>query len=205
MSRDLEEPDPDLEFVRALAGGDESALDGLMARYEEPIFHFVYRHVLNEADAHDLAQDVFVRLYFNVSKFKPDAKFSTWLYQIALNICRDHAKNKRTRQAAITDSLSEHFDDERPCRDLAVDGRTPIDEALAREKLVSLEAGISALPDDLREALILTSLEQHSHRECADLLKTTPKAIETRVYRARKFLSEWLGKAGFSILVLVLL
>src|SRR5260221_9952922 len=105
--QDLEEPDPDLELVRSLAGGDELALDALMARYEEPIFHFLYRHVLNEADAHDLAQEVFVRLYFNIGKFKPKAKFSTWLYQIALNLCRDHAKSKRTRQSAITDSLSE--------------------------------------------------------------------------------------------------
>ena len=196
------EPDPDLELVEALAGGDESALTGLMDRYEEPIFHFIYRHVFNDEDARDLAQEVFVRLFFNVGKFKPEARFSTWLYQIALNLCRDHVKSRRMRQATRTDSLSaREDDDEHPARDVAVENRTPSDEALAREKLGALDDGMAALPHDLRTALVLTTLEQRSHQECAMLLKTTPKAIETRVYRARRFLMEWMSKAGFVVLL----
>ena len=196
------EPDPDLELVQALAGGDEAALTGLMDRYEEPIFHFVHRHVLNNEDARELAQEVFVRLFFNAAKFKPEAKFSTWLYQIALNLCRDHVKSRRARQAAQTDSLTEREDDEEhPAGDVAVENRTPSDAAQAREKLAALDDGIAALPHDLRTALVLTTLEQRSHQECATLLKTTPKAIETRVYRARKFLMEWMSKAGFAVLL----
>ena len=200
--RGTAEPDPDLALVEALAGGDESALTGLMDRYEQPIFHFIYRHVPNDADARELAQEVFVRLFFNVGKFKPEARFSTWLYRIALNLCRDHVKSRRTRQAAQTDSLSaQEDDDEHPARAVAVESRTPSDAALAREKLAALDEGMAALPHDLRTALVLTTLEQRSHQECAALLKTTPKAIETRVYRARKFLLEWMGKAGFAVLL----
>ena len=192
------EPDPDLALVDALAGGDESALTGLMDRYEQPIFHFIYRHVPNADDARELAQEVFVRLFFNVGKFKPEARFSTWLYQIALNLCRDHVKSRRSRQAARTDSLSaREDDDEHPAEDVAVENRTPSDAAQAREKLAALDDGMAALPHDLRTALVLATLEQRSHQECAELLKTTPKAIETRVYRARKFLLEWMSKAGF--------
>ena len=196
------ELDPDLALVEALADGDESALTGLMDRYEQPIFHFIYRHVPNDADARELAQQVFVRLFFNVGKFKPEARFSTWLYQIALNLCRDHVKSRRTRQAAHTDSLSaREDDDEHPASDIAVENRTPSDEVQAREKLAALDEGMAALPHDLRTALVLTALEQRSHQECARLLKTTPKAIETRVYRARKFLLEWMSKAGFAVLL----
>lgn len=195
--------DPDLELVEALAGGDDSALDELMSRYEEPIFRFIYRHVFNEADARELAQEVFVRVYFNIRKFKPRAKFSTWLYQIALNLCRDHAKSRRTRQAARTDSLSAREDaEENRWRDVAVESRTPADEALAGEKLDALAAGTAALPHDLRTALVLTALEERSQQESAKLLQTTPKAVETRVYRARKFLLEWLAKAGFAVMFL---
>jgi RNA polymerase sigma-70 factor (ECF subfamily) len=198
--------DPDLGLLEALAGGDESALIGLMDRYQEPMFHFIFRHVLNDEDARELAQEVFVRLFFNVGKFKPEAKFSTWLYQIALNLCRDHAKSRRTRQAARTDSLSaREDDDEYLMRDLAVESRTPSDEALTHEKLAALDEGMAALPHDLRAALVLTVFEQRSHQECAALLKTTPKAIETRVYRARKFLVEWMSKAGFVVLLAGLL
>ena len=196
------EPHPDLALVKALAGGDESALTGLMDRYEGPIFRFIYRHVPNDADARELAQEVFVRLFFNVGKFKPEARFSTWLHQIALNLCRDHVKSRRARQAAQTDSISaQEDDDEHAARAVVVENRTPSDEALAREKLAALDEGMAALPHDLRTALVLTTLEQRSHQECAALLKTTPKAIETRVYRARKFLLEWMGKAGFAVLL----
>lgn len=200
------EPDPDLKLVEALAGGDESALTGLMDRYQEPIFHFIYRHVFNDEDARELAQEVFVRLFFNVRKFKPKARFSTWLYQIALNLCRDHVKSRRTRQAARTDSLSaREEDDEHLVRDVAVENRTPSDEALAREKLAALDDAMAALPHDLRTALVLTTLEQRSHQESAVLLKTTPKAIETRVYRARKLLMEWMNEAGFVVFLTSLL
>ena len=205
MSRTAE-PDPDLALVEALAGGDESALTGLMDRYEEPIFHFICRHVFNDEDARELAQEVFVRLFFNVRKFKPEARFSTWLYQVALNLCRDHVKSRRTRQAARTESLSvREDDDEYPANNVAAENRTSSDEAQAREKLASLDEGMAALPHDLRTALVLTALEQRSHQECAALLKTTPKAIETRVYRARKFLLEWMNKAGFAVLLASLL
>ncbi len=194
--------DPDLELVNALSGGDESALDKLMARYAEPIFRFIYRNISNEADARELVQEVFVRLYFNIKKFKPDAKFSTWLYQIALNLCRDRAKSRSARQAAITESLSAHENaDDQLIRESAIEKRTPYNEAITREKMSALEDGMGTLPSDLREALVLTVLEQRSHRECAEILKTTPKAIETRVYRARKHLHEWLAKAGFIFLV----
>ena len=198
-------PDPDLELVEALAGGDESALTSLMDRYEEPIFHFIYRHIFNDDDARELTQEVFVRLFFNARKFKPEAKFSTWLYQIALNLCRDYVKSRSTRQAARTDSLSaREVDNEHPASDVAVENRTPSQEAQAREMLAALDDGMAALPHDLRTALVLTTLEQRSHQECAELLKTTSKAIETRVYRARKFLLERMSKAGFAVLLAML-
>ena len=199
---DAAHPDPDLELVQALANGEESALTSLMSRYEKPIFHFIHRHIPNEEDACELAQEVFVRLFFNAAKFKPEARFSTWLYQIALNLCRDHLKSRRMRQAMRTDSLSsQEVDPEHPARDVAIEYRTPLDAAKLREKLAALDDGIAALPYDLRTALVLTALEQRSHQECAELLKTTPKAIETRVHRARKLLLEWMGKAGFAVLL----
>lgn len=197
-----ESSDPDLALVQALTGGEDSALDEIMARYEEPVLHFVYRHVFNEADARELAQEVFVRAYFNIGKFQPKAKFSTWLYQIALNLCRDHAKSRRARQSSLTESLTAREDaEEHRAHDVAVETRTPADEALAREKLDALAAGMAALPHDLRTALVLTSLEDRSQQECAELLGVTPKAVETRVYRARKSLVEWLSKAGFALVL----
>lgn len=191
--------DPDLALVTALQGGEEAALDALMERHQEPVFRFILRHVLNEADAAELTQETFVRVYFGAAKWKPTAKFTTWLYQIALNLCRDHAKSRKTKNAAVTHSLSEprHPDEVEVERDVPSGGATPADEALTNEKMAALESGIAQLPHDLRTALVLTVFEQRSQQESAELLRTTPKTVETRVYRARKLLSAWMTKAGF--------
>lgn len=190
--------DPDLELVTALQSGEDSALDRLMERHQEGLFHFIHRYVLNEADAVELTQEAFVRVYFNVAKFRPNAKFSTWLYRIALNLCRDYAKSRRYKDQAITDSISpQESEAEEPDQDLPSNTRTPAENVQAAEKLAALERGIAQLPHDLRTALVLTVLEQRSQQDSAELLQTTPKTVETRVYRARQFLREWLSKAGF--------
>ena len=202
--RGMAEPDPDLELVVALQGGDDSALDELIQRHQEPIFGFIYRHVLNEADARELTQEVFVRAYFGVAKFRPEAKFATWLYRVALNLCRDHARSRRVRQAAVTESLSAESPQGFPAsREIASEGKTPSEKALVDEKLAALELGVASLPHVLRTALVMSTLDQRSHKECAELLRTTPKAIEKRVYRARRLLSEWMTGAGFLFVVAI--
>ena len=189
--------DADLALVRALQAGDDSALDALMERHREPIFRFVRGYAVNEADAVELTQETFVRAYFNIGKFKPAAKFATWLYLIALNLCRDHAKSRRVKHAAITDSLTPVETDTDAERDLPARGRAPDEAAQSAEKMRALDDAIAELPHDLRTALVLTVMDQRSHQECAELLETTPKTIETRVYRARKLLVELMSKAGF--------
>ena len=190
--------DADLALVEALQSGDNSALDQLMDRHQEALFRFIRGYVQNEADATELTQEAFVRAYFNISRFKPTAKFATWVYRIALNLCRDHAKSSRTRNAARTESLSAEDDSEGTAqRGLPAPSETPAESAITREKMAALDAAIAQLPHDLRAALVMTVLEQRSQQECAELLDTTPKTIETRVYRARKLLVGLMTKAGF--------
>ena len=190
--------DADLALVEALQSGDDSALDQLMERHQEALFRFIRGYVQNEADATELTQETFVRAYFNIRRFKPTANFSTWLYRIALNLCRDHAKSSRTRNARRTESLSADEDSVgNPQRDLPASGETPSESALTSEKMGALNRAIAQLPHDLRAAIVLTVIDQRSHQECAELLKTTPKTIETRVYRARKQLLVLMTRAGF--------
>ena len=189
--------DADLALVRALQGGDDSALDQLMERHQEALFRFIRGYVQNEADATELTEEAFVRAYFSISRFKPTAKFATWLYRIALNLCRDHAKSRRTRNAAQTESLSATDDKDGDAeRDLPASGETPAESAITSEKMQALDRAIAQLPHDLRTALVLTVFDQRSHGESAELLGTTPKTVETRVYRARKLLLQLMSKAG---------
>jgi RNA polymerase sigma-70 factor (ECF subfamily) len=180
--------DEDLPLVKALQDGDDHALDELMARHKTAIFRFIYRHVFNEADAAELTQETFVRAYFHINSFKPRARFSTWLYAIAGNLCRDHLGSRAHRNASRTYSLSADRDD-KPV-DVIAGVPTPEEAAEQNEHLSAVEAAIAELPYELKSALVLTAIEGNSHMEAAEKLGITPKAVETRVYRARKRLEK---------------
>lgn len=179
--------DPDWPLVRSLQGGDDGALDALMERHREGLFRFIYRYVENEATAADLVQETFVRAYFKIAQYRPQAKFVTWLYRLALNLCRDHARSAAARAAKRTEPLPAEGQSEGKFDD-ALRSTTPAQAAESSEEVARLHEAIQTLPHDLKTALILSALEQRPQQECAELLGTTPKAVETRVYRARKLL-----------------
>ena len=188
--------DPDLPLVRALQAGVDSSLNELMGKYQEPLFRLLYRHVRNEETARDLLQETFVRLYFQIHRFKPRAKFVTWLYTIALNLARDHARSKHHRQSYFTESLDATAADPAAHHEAAGAEPDPAAQVESRERVAELEKAIAELPDHLREALLLFSIEGHSQQECAELLGVSVKTIETRIYRARKFLEKHLDSEG---------
>jgi RNA polymerase sigma factor (sigma-70 family) len=180
----ISQPDLDLPLVRALQAGDESALNELIRKYQEPLFRFICRYTGDEETARDILQETFVRLYFGIQRFRPRAKFVTWLYSIAMNLCRDHARSKQRKQSYATESL----DVGDLHRKVPSTGQSPDVDAALREQLAMLQKVIEELPHDLRTALLLCTVEGHSQRECAELLGISSKAVETRVYRARKIL-----------------
>ncbi len=193
-SSDAPDSDPDWPLVRALQAGDDTALDGLMARHRDGLFRFAWRYVRNQETAADLTQETFVRAYFKIWQYRPTAKFATWLYRIALNLCRDHARSAPARVAARTESFevtgeTSAGDDRRKIEPVSP-GQNPAEEAASGEEVRRLQAAIDTLPHDLKTALILSALENRSHKECAELLGITPKTVETRVYRARRLLGE---------------
>jgi len=188
---------PDLNLVQALKVGKDQALNALMERHLEGLFRFVLRQVHNEADALELAMETFVRAYFNIEKFRPAAKFATWLYQIAFNLCRDHVRSRAYQYSLRTvsfDAPVQEGDD--PSLLLATEGR-PDQKADRVEELNALEKAISELPEELKTAFIFAALEDRPQAETAELLGISLKAVEMRVYRARKLLLEKMSKMGF--------
>lgn len=181
----------DEALMAALAAGDLPALDALMLRWQRPLQSFLHRHLQNEADALDLAQETFVRLYHHRAAYRPGARFSTWMFQIALNLARDHAR-KRTRRR--TDSL----DAAPPAATAALThpGASPAAAARRAEEITAVRSALADLPEDLRAVLVLFEYEDKSHAEIATLLDLKPKAVENRLARARarlhSALSRWL-------------
>jgi RNA polymerase sigma-70 factor, ECF subfamily len=180
------------DMARLAAGGD-AALNDLMERHAPRVFHFLYRMLGQEDDAHDLAQETFVRVYQHRSSFKLDARFTTWLYTIAGNLARNHLR-WRSRHPNVP--LDAPPSDSAPGLGelLPAPGSSPDEAAQREERLAAVRTAVGQLPDDLREAIVLCEWEDFSVAEAATVLEPTPKALESRLYRARNLLRGKLGK-----------
>ena len=182
--------DSDEVLMSALAGGDDLALNELMDRWQAPLRSFLFRYTQNEQDAHDLAQETFVRVYLHRTRFRAGARFSTWMFQIALNLARSRARWHKRRP---TDSLDDESGNQHSRLEFSTDA-TPADDMVAAEKIAAVKAAVAALPPELRAAVILSEYEDRPHAEVAEIVRATPKAIETRLYRARQQLRKALEK-----------
>ena len=175
--------------MERLAGGHEAALNDLMARHGRPVFQFLCRMLGNEDDASDLAQETFVRVYQHRASFRPGAKFTTWLYTIAANLARNHyrwlARHPTVSLGAESETTGQSIGEVLPSSDPSPEGA-----AVAAERAAVVRAAVGKLPAELREAVILCEWEDVSAAEAAAILDTTPKAVENRLYRARKLLRD---------------
>jgi RNA polymerase sigma factor (sigma-70 family) len=175
--------DTDEDAMLALQRGEDLALNQLMSRWERPLRAFLYRSTRNEQDALDLAQDTFVRIYQHRARYRAGAKFSTWMFQIALNLARDHARRQQRRPMASLEEAPEQTTD-----------TTPGQQVTDAEAAAEVRSAIASLPGDLREVVLLSEYENLSHAEIAEIVDATPKAVETRLYRAREKLRTVLAR-----------
>jgi len=175
--------------MERLARGQDAALSDLMERHAPGIFRFLCRMLANEDDANDLAQEAFVRVYQHRAGFKRGVKFTPWLYTIAANLARNQIR-WRTRHPNVS-LEAEASDGAPPLREaLPATTITPSQEAEAAERVVAVRAAVARLPEDLREAVVLCEWEDLAVAEAAEVLKTTAKAVESRLYHARLLLRE---------------
>ncbi len=183
----MNEPNRDeqdsLDMAR-LADGHDAALNDLMARHAEKLFHYLLRSLQDESDASDLAQETFVRIYQSRAKYDRDQKFSTWLFAIASNLVRDRYRWRSRHPQVSLDaereqtgaSFKENLEAAEPAPDAALQ---------TEERAEAVRKAIAALPEELRQPLILAFYQELPQAEIAAILKCTAKAVETRLYRAR--------------------
>jgi RNA polymerase sigma-70 factor, ECF subfamily len=175
--------------MERLAAGHDAALNDLMERHATPLFHFLCRMLGNEDDAHDLAQETFVRVFRARGSFRTSEKFSTWLYTIAANLARNHFR-WRTRHPNVSLETETGQSEQTLGSTIPAADPTPNEQAVAAERASAVRAAVGKLPDDLREAIVLCEWEEQTVAEAAAVLETTPKAVESRLYRARQVLRE---------------
>ena len=172
-----------------LAAGHDAALNDLMERHATPVFRLLCRMLNNEDDANDLAQETFVRVFQARASFDTNKKFSTWLFTIAANLARNQIR-WRTRHPTVSLDAETNPGDQPFSSTLPATGLTPKEQALSAERATAIRAAVSSLPEDMREAIVLCEWEDYSMAEAAIILEATPKAVESRLYRARQILRE---------------
>ena len=190
MSMEPTDQDPrDRADMEQLQAGHDAALNDLMERHASPVFRFLCRMVGNEDDANDLAQETFVRVFKSAKSFRAEQRFSTWLFTIAANLARNHFR-WRSRHPNVSLDAENPETEQTPGSTLPANRPAPDDEALAAERAAAVRAAVKNLPEDLREAIVLCEWEERSIAEAAAILEATPKAVESRLYRARGILRE---------------
>jgi RNA polymerase sigma-70 factor, ECF subfamily len=177
--------------MQQLQAGDDAALNRLMERHATPVFQFLCRMLGNEDDANDLAQETFVRVFKSRDRFESQHKFSTWLFTIAANLARNHFR-WRTRHPNLSLETENPETGQTLGSMLPANDPTPRETALAGERAAAVRQAVATLPEDLREAIVLCEWEERSVVDAATILKATPKAVESRLYRARQTLREHL-------------
>lgn len=175
--------------MERLIAGHDAALNDLMERHATSVFGFLCRMLGNEDDANDLAQETFARVFQSRDRFRTSERFSTWLFTIAANLARNQIR-WRGRHPNVSLDAETGAADEPLVNVLPAAGVAPNEEALAVERGVAVRKAVAGLPEDLREAIVLCEWEEKSVAEAAAILNATPKAIESRLYRARKDLRE---------------
>jgi len=175
----------DARDMARLAGGHEAALNELMERHAEKLFHYLVRSLQDEGDAADLAQETFVRVYQHRAKFDPRQKFSTWLYTIASNLVRNRYR-WRLRHPQVPLDAENELTDTSFKDNLVASEPAPDEQMQTREHAATVRKAVAALPEDLRQPLILAAYQELPHAEIAQVLQCTVKAVENRIYRARQ-------------------
>jgi RNA polymerase sigma-70 factor (ECF subfamily) len=182
----------DEELVARSISGDADSFNELILRWERPIYALAYRVIGREQDARDVCQETFLRAFRALKGFRGQAKFSSWLYRIALNLCRDWVR--RERRAPVVQA-PEGVD----LMDLAA-AREPsesIEDLVARKDLArTVERAMAVLPEEQRTAIILKEYHGMTFQEIADLVGCPLSTVKTRLYQGLTVLRRELAEDG---------
>jgi RNA polymerase sigma-70 factor, ECF subfamily len=185
-------PSTDEELVARSMGGDLDSFNQLVLRWERPIYALAYRVIGREEEAHDVAQETFLRAFRALKGFKGQAKFSSWLYRITLNLCRDWIRRERrtpVSQAPEGVDIIELAGEATPSES--------IEDLVSRHELGRVVGkAMSQLPEEQRTAIILKEYHGLTFQEIAELLDCPLSTVKTRLYQGLTVLRKQLRATG---------
>jgi RNA polymerase sigma-70 factor (ECF subfamily) len=184
----------DCELVTRAVEGREDSFEELVRRYQRPIAAYVYRMVGDYEAALDLTQEVFIKVYNSLGRYRSEFKFSTWIYKIAHNSAVDHLRRYSTREQ----SLMNEFDGEQ--RELPIESKriSPEQEYAGKERRAEIEQVVRGLPAAYRELILLRHSHDLSYDEIAEVTGLPLGTVKNRLFRAREVMRQLFVERGIT-------
>jgi RNA polymerase sigma-70 factor (ECF subfamily) len=185
----------DQQVVTWAQDGDEAAFRELIRRYQRPIFSIIYRMVRDRELAEDLAQETFIKVLNAIDSYRPEHKFSSWIFKIANNAAIDHLRRRELETLSLEGAPDAITSERQEATALQVRDRTesPLEELEARELGSQIERAIAALRPEYRSCIMLRHVEGRAYEEIAEILGLPLGTVKTYIHRARAELRAHLG------------
>ena len=182
--------DPDAALMKRVTQGDQRAFEELVEKYKQPVFNIIYRTLPDAAEAEDLAQAVFVQVYKAASRYRVEAKFTTWLFTIARNLCLNEIRRRSRHPADSLDASASPDEDA-----LAPQHEDPrilgAPDQMMRDELVSkVSEALRELPENQRSAVLMFQEQELSYEEIAEIMGASLSATKSLIHRARETLKQ---------------
>ena len=184
----MKDPRTDLELISACLDGDQGSFSELYERYKNLVYSIVLRMTKDSEEANDLAQDVFIKIYKNLSKYSSEFKFSTWVLRITSNHVIDHHRKKKFE----TISYESHVTENETYSDLS----SPESIYLKKEQTQRISKILADLPEIYKVPIVLYHQQGLSYQEISDIIGEPLSKVKNRIFRARKLLKMELEKNG---------
>ena len=182
--------DPDAALMLRAKRGDRAAFAELVEKYKQPVMNFVFRSLRDEIEAEDLAQNVFLQAWKSRSRYRQTAKFSTWLFTIARNLCLNEIRRRSRHPAeSIEEAHAEHEDQPRQQYE-DKSQIAPPEKLLHGELAQKIEEALAGLPEAQRTAILLCRQDELSYEEIAEVLDCSLSATKSLIHRGRETLKE---------------
>jgi RNA polymerase sigma-70 factor, ECF subfamily len=189
-----EETDPDAVLMLRVKRGDRTAFTELVSKYQQPVMNFIFRTLRDENEAEDLAQNVFVQVWKSRVRYQRTAKFSTWLFTIARNLCLNELRRRSRHPAeSIEEAHVEHED--QPRQQYEDKSHIAAPERLLHGELAQkIEEALAGLPENQRTAILLCRQDELSYEEISEVLDCSLSATKSLIHRGREALKEKLKR-----------
>src|SRR5712691_1808790 len=178
----------DRALVERILGGDRDRFSVLVSRYEKRVINYVYRITHRYEDAHDLTQDIFVKVYLALDRFDPKYQFSTWLFRIAQNSAIDALRKKSIPEVPLMRTTEDEPGGKE--REFADPGISPYRALKNKQLSAAIDKAVGKLPPDYRELIQLRHFAELSYEEIASMKKLPLGTVKNKLFRARNLLKE---------------